>query len=175
MRRLRYNVATSLDGFIARPGGEFDWIIDDPTIDFPALHAEFDTAVMGRRTYEVMRAMGPAAILPGMEVIVCSSTLTPQDAPGVKLVEKDVAGVVARLKAQPGRDIWLFGGGVLFRELLDAGLVDTVEVALMPVLLGEGIPVLPPGSDVELTLQTTRTLPSGIVMLTYAVGARRPA
>ena len=77
---------------------------------------------------------------------------------------------MAALKAKPGRDIWLYGGGVLFRSLLDAGLVDTVEVAVVPVLLGAGIPLLPPGAATKLTLADQKTLPvSGIVALSYSV------
>jgi hypothetical protein len=77
---------------------------------------------------------------------------------------------VAALKQKPGRDIWLFGGGRLFRSLLDAGLVDTVEVAVMPVLLGHGIPLLPPGSMAKLVFADQKMLPkSGIVMLSYSV------
>ena len=81
------------------------------------------------------------------------------------------------LKAKPGRDIWLFGGGGLFRSLLDAGLVDTVELAVMPVLLGSGIPLLPPGAHTNLKLSDQKTLPaSGIVVLSYSVpGGAGPA
>jgi len=78
---------------------------------------------------------------------------------------------VAALKAKPGRDIWLFGGGALFRSLLDAGVVDTVEVAVVPVLLGAGVPLLPAGATTKLTLIDQKTLPaSGIVALAYSVG-----
>ena len=72
--------------------------------------------------------------------------------------------LVRALKEKPGRDIWLFGGGSLFRSLLDAGLVDTVEVGVMPVLLGSGIPLLPPGASTKLELRTQNPA-SGIVML----------
>ena len=78
--------------------------------------------------------------------------------------------VTALKKSKSGRDIWLFGGGALVRSLLDAGLVDSVEVAVMPVLLGAGIPLLPPGSKTKLKLVDHKVLPaSGIVALSYAV------
>jgi dihydrofolate reductase len=176
-RRLRYQVAVSLDGFIARPNGEYDWIVADPSIDFAALYAEFDTAVMGRKTYEVAAAQGGDAVMPGIDVIVFSSTLPATSRPGVRIVDDDPREVVEALKAKPGRDIWLFGGGALFRSLLDAGLVDTVEVAVMPVLLGAGIPLLPPGASAKLVLADQKTLPaSGIVVLAYSVqGGAGPA
>jgi dihydrofolate reductase len=177
MRRLRYQVAVSLDGFIAGPEGEYDWIVMDPAIDFAAMYKEFDTAVMGRKTYEVMTAQGGHGKIPGLEVIVFSRTLPPATYPGVRIVRDDPREIVSKLKMKTGRDVWLFGGGVLFRLLLDAGLVDTVEVAVIPVLLGSGIPLLPPGATTTLILSDHRVLPaSGIVALSYSLpGGAGPA
>jgi dihydrofolate reductase len=170
MRRLRYQVAASVDGFIAGPNGEFDWIVMDPDIDFAALFKEFDTAVMGRKTHEVVKAQGGEGAMPGLDVIVFSRTLPAVTHPGVRIVNDEPRDVVAALKKKAGRDIWLYGGGTLFRSLLDAGLVDSVEVAVVPVLLGAGIPLLPPGPIAKLRLVDQKTLPkSGIVMLSYAV------
>ena len=176
-RRLRYQVAVSLDGFIAGPDGEIDWIVMDPAIDFDALFQEFDTAVMGRKTYEAMAAQAGGGAMPGMEVVVFSRSLPPSSRPGVRIVNDDPGRVVAELKQKPGRDIWLFGGGELFRSLLDAGLVDSVELAIMPVLLGSGVPLLPPGRTTELVLGDQRTLPgSGIVAVSYSLpGGAGPA
>jgi len=176
-RRLRYQVAVSLDGFIAGPQGQADWIVMDPSIDFDALIKEFDTAVLGRKTYEVLTAHGGNGAMPGLEVIVFSRTLPAIAHPGVRVTSDDPREVVKALKARPGRDIWLFGGGALFRALLDAKLVDTIEVAVMPVLLGSGVPLLAPGNLAKLRLVDQRILPkSGIVFLSYAMrGARGQA
>jgi dihydrofolate reductase len=175
-KRLRYQVAASLDGFIAGPNGEYDWIVMDRAIDFGALYKEFDTAVMGRKTYQMMTAQGGNGAMPGLEVVVFSRTLPPATHRGVRILNDDPREVVASLKAKPGRDIWLFGGGSLFQSLLDAGLVDTVEVAVMPVLLGAGVPLLPPGASTQLVLADTKILPkSGIVMLAYSVPGGAPA
>ena len=116
-------------------------------------------------------ARGGDGTIPGLDVIVFSRTLAATVRPGFRIANDEPAAVVAGLKAQPGGDIWLFGGGALFRSLLDAGLVDTVEVAVMPVLLGAGIPLLPPGeSAVSLVLADQKVLPaSGIVALAYSV------
>ena len=174
-KRLRYQVAVSLDGFIARPDGSYDWLIPDPSIDFGALYKEFDAAVMGRKTYEVGLAAGVDGSIPGMDVVVFSKTLPASTSRGVRVVNEDPRKVVAELKKKSGRDIWLFGGGELFRYLLDGGLVDTVELAVMPVLLGSGIPVLPPGASTNLVLSDTHRLPSGIMVLAYSVKGVRSA
>ena len=171
MRRLRYSVAASLDGFIAGPLGDYDWIVMDPAIDFAALFAQFDTLVMGRKTFEVMQqGQGGAGEMPGLQVVVFSRTLAASDYPAVTIVKDDPARYVRELKLREGKDIWLFGGGELFRLLLDAWLVDTIEVGLMPILLSEGIPLLPPGRrSPPLKLTKSDTLQSGIVMLSYDV------
>jgi len=171
MRRLRYQVATSLDGFIAGPNGEFDWIVMDPDIDFAALGAQFDTAVMGRKTFLATLQQGGSGAMPGLDVVVYSRTLNPAEYPEVSIVNGDPAESVRSLKARSGKDIWLFGGGELFRTLLGAGLVDTVEPAIMPVLLGGGIPMLPGHSSrTGLTLTKHRLYPkSGVVVLEYSI------
>ncbi len=167
MRRIVYSVAASLDGFIAGPNGEYDWIPMDPDIDFAQLFAVFDTALMGRRSYEVAVATGWS--LPGITSVVVSRTL--EAAPPGALLIRDVAREVPALKAGRGKDIWLWGGGELFRSLLDLGLVDEVEVALVPALLSQGVPLLPPAARLTtLAFKEHRLYPkSGIVMVRYAV------
>ncbi len=187
MRRLRYQVACSLDGYIAGPDDAFDWIPHEPTFDFEALYAQFDTLVMGRRTYEVLRASGaldadggPDWGLRGKELLVASTTLDPGEHPGVEIVRGDLEARVRALRAEPGRDLWLYGGGALFARLLGWGLVDTVEPALLPILLGGGIPFLPsPSVRRRLRLLRYQAYPEGTILLEYEVDnegdAERPA
>jgi dihydrofolate reductase len=103
MRRLRYQVATSLDGYIAGPNGEFDWICMDPDVDFAATFAQFDTAVMGRKTFLATLQQGGNGAMPGLDVIVFSRTLRPADYPAVSVVNSDPAETVRALKARPAR------------------------------------------------------------------------
>lgn len=171
MRRVRYSVAATLDGFIADPDGGYDWIVMDESIDFAALFAEFDTFVMGRKTWEVTAKAEFVRMFAGKEVIVFSTTMTTPPIPGVAIVNTSPAETVRALKEKPGKDIWLFGGGALFRTLADAGLVDTVEVAVMPVVLSQGVPLITPGARITgMILDKSETLPnSGIVMLSYRI------
>jgi len=169
MRRVRYAVAASLDGYIAGPKGEADWIIMDPEIDFRAVFEQFDTFLVGRRTFETMARAGRGET-PGMKTFVFSRTLRQQDYPGVTVVAEKSEDTVSALRAEPGKDIWLFGGGSLFRSLLNAGLVDTVEIAFIPVLLGGGVPLLePPAAQTQLKLTGHKVYKTGIASLVYAV------
>ena len=143
----------------------------DPDIDFKALFGQFDTMLMGRKTFEAMATQRGAG-MPGMKVIVFSKTLRQNDYPKVTIVGENPAKTVGELKAQKkGKDIWLFGGGALFRTFLDLGLVDTVEPAVIPVLLGGGIPLLPaPAARAKLKLTGHKLYQkTGIVLLEYAV------
>ena len=170
MRRIRYAVAMSLDAYIAGPGGEVDWIIRDPEIDFGEIFRRYDTLVMGRRTFEFATSRGGDVVMPGMKTVVVSRTMAPEDHPGITVVADRVEETLARLREGPGKDIWLFGGGSLFRSLLDARLVDTVEVAIIPVLLGGGTPLRPPPArQARLKLVGSRAYKTGIISLEYAV------
>ena len=168
MRQVRYRVATSLDGFIAGPNGEIDWIVSDPTIDFTSIYSEFDTVLLGRRTYELTRQPGAPGWPRGWRVFVFSRTLSPADHPGVTIVHDGARRVVESLRAEAGKDIWLFGGGNLCASLLAEGVVDRIEIAIMPVLLGTGLPLVSAGVPrSRLTLRHSRVYPSGIVSLQY--------
>ena len=178
MRRVRYGVGASLDGYIAGPAGDLSYLVSDPAYDARAFLGSIDTVLMGRRTYEVARRHGAGGFA-GLRAYVFSRTLRPDDHPEVTVVARGAAGVVAALRREPGgKDIWLAGGGGLLATLLAAGVVDTVEVGISPVLLGRpGVPLLAPAPalphPVRLTLTRSRAYPSGLLVAEYAV--RPPA
>ncbi|CAN5713845.1 dihydrofolate reductase family protein [soil metagenome] len=168
MRRIRYQVACSLDGFLAGPDGDFDWITPEPSFSFDELYAQFDTLLMGRRTYEKVDSAG--ANFGGKEIVVASRTLFPERHSEVEIVSDGLEVRIRELRSQSGGDIWLYGGGELFSQLLAWDLVDTVEPALIPILLGDGIPFLPsPAVRRRLALRRHRVYPSGMVLLEYEV------
>jgi dihydrofolate reductase len=107
--------------------------------------------------------------MPGMKTIVFSRTLRQEDNSQVTIIGREQKRALGALKASPGKDIWLFGGGMLFSSLAEDGLVDTVEVRIAPVLLGAGVPLSSNlKSRIQLTLITQSAYPSGMVSLEYA-------
>jgi len=169
MRRVRYSVVMSLDGYIAGPKGEADWITRDPDFDFTVTFSQFDTILVGRRTFDVMVAAQRVS-MPGMKTIVFSRTLRQEDHPEVVVVANGQQESLAALKAGPGKDIWLFGGGSLFRSLAEDGLVDTVEVRIVPILLGAGFPLSPDLKNrIRLALTAHKMYQTGVVSLEYAI------
>ena len=170
MRRVQYSVAMSLDGYIADPNGGYDWIVIDPEIDFEAMFRDFDTVLMGRKSYDAAVRQGGYGI-PGKKTYVFSRTLRQQDCPDVTVSHDPKKTVTALKKEKTGKDIWLFGGGELFRSMLDLGLVDAIEVAVIPVLLGSGLPMLPsPATRAKLKLTQQRLYQkTGTLLLTYDV------
>ena len=170
MKRIRYGVAMSLDGYIAGPNGEADWIVSDPEVNFAEIWAQFDTLLMGRRTYDAARARLGEKALQGVKTIVVSRTLRHADHPKVTIFSDLNRDWIQELRAQGGKDIWLMGGGEMFRSMLEMGEVDAVEVAIMPVLLGKGIALLPSiTKQNELRLSSHKIYRSGIVQLIYEV------
>lgn len=160
----------SLDGYIAGPNGEADWIVIEPEFDFAELWSQFDTLLMGRRTYEAAVARLGRKSLGRKKVIVVSRTLQPAGHPDVTILSELNRDRIQSLRAEGGKDIWLMGGGELFRSLLEMREVDTVEVSLIPVLLGGGVPLLPPPApQTSLRLSSHRVYPSGQMTLVYEI------
>jgi len=158
----------SLDGYIADPNGGYDWIVMDPEIDFDAMFKRYDTVLMGRKSYDA--AKGSDYGMPKPNTYVFSKTLRQADVKGVT-VSDDPQKTVTELKNAAGKDIWLWGGGELFRSLLELKLVDALEVAVIPVLLGDGLPLLPKSNTRAKLVLTNQKLfkKTGTILLNYDV------
>lgn len=177
MRKLRYVVASTLDGFICREDGSFD---DFPTEGdhvqtYRDSLASYDAVLMGRVTYEVGLKVGVTSPYPMMKQYVVARSLTRSPDPDVELVS-DPERLVRELKTEPGRDIYLCGGAKLATALVDEGLVDEIVLKLNPLIFGAGIPFLHrPAKPVRLALTDVTRFDSGVVFLTYAVTSPAPA
>jgi dihydrofolate reductase len=170
MRKIRYAVAMSLDGYIAGPNGEADWIVMDPEVNFGELWAQFDTLLMGRRTYEAAVARLGKGAIQAMKTVVVSRTMRHSDHPDITIIPELTRDGMQKLRDQSGKDIWLCGGGELFRVLLEMRQVETVEVSVMPVLLSTGVALLPArAKQAKLKLSGHKIYRSGIVSLIYEV------
>ena len=168
MRKIVAGFAVSLDGYIEGPNGEYDWILIDKEVDFAELNKRYDTYLYGRRTYEAARAMGQPPSKKDTHYVF-STTLAEVDK-GFTLVRGNVKEEVLSIKAQPGKDIALFGGAGLLATLLNLGLVDEISISIIPVLLGRGKPMVEQLDQKGwLTLVGTKTYSNGTVQLTYTV------
>ena len=172
-RRIIYSVAVSADGFIARPDGDVGWLDRPQPKGFYGLAKFFktvDTFVMGRKTWDVGQKLGGAPHYPGYKTYVFSRKRRKIDAPDTEVVRESPKAFAARLRARPGKDIWLMGGGELFGAFLDAGEVDAISLHVIPVFIGEGVPLLGPRRrHVELKRTSHRVFPDGVVHLNYEV------
>ena len=180
-------IASSLDGYIARADGAVDWLEETPEPPpelSPATETEgsptedygyheflagVGVVLMGRITYEQILSFGIAYPYPDTAGYVFSRTRAGEQDENVRFVDgDDTAGLVARLKAEQDKNLWLLGGGQLVREFLRLDLVDRIELFILPVILGEGIPLfLPDTPQRDLTLVDCRSYATGMVQLTY--------
>lgn len=188
MRNLVYYVATSIDGFIAEDDGDFSAFPQDPAtlrvlfdrypetcpvhvrdaLGVTAAPRRFDAVVMGRRTHQPALDQGLAGAYPHLAQYVVTRRSLP-GSPSVQRVSEDPAQFVADLKREPGRDIWLCGGGDLAAQLLD--LIDELQLKVNPVLLGNGIPLVR-GTRIPASFRLVQSeqLPGGVLLNTYRKG-----
>lgn len=167
MRPVIYSVACSLDGYIAREDGSYDWIPHEQDHGLGEFFSSVDTALIGRRTHDLMVQVGQP-VFPGMTNYVYTRSPDPPWRKGVQWVTTDAAEHVRELRTQTGRKIWLAGGSDFARTLLDAGLVDELRMAVVPILLGKGIPLFAQLSrEWPLRLMEEKPFGDGVVRLFY--------
>lgn len=172
MRQVIYAAAASLDGYIARLDGSVDWIPQDPDMDLGALASRFDVLLMGRKTFDVSRALVPEGEpnpLAGFETYVFSRAEPAGRRHDAEYTATSPGDLVRDLRKHPGKDLWLMGGGELVAEFLKADLVDGISVSICPVLLGRGVPMFGMGFPQRgFRLAAHRAYPkSGIVSLDF--------
>lgn len=178
-RKIIVYIATSADGYIARPDGDVEWLNRRPrTVDYGMreFYSTIDTILLGRKTYDwslnYFERVGKTRRLFDTKVAnyVFSRKPPKRAAAGVAFVSEPVKTFAQRLRATPGKHIWMMGGGELIASFLDAGEIDEFDIHVIPVFIGEGIPLLAPRHrDVPLRLRSSRKYPDGVVRLRYEV------
>jgi dihydrofolate reductase len=178
-RKIIVYIATSADGYIARPDGDVEWLNRRPhTVDYGmrAFYRSIDTILFGRKTYDwaldYMKKTGKKSGVFDKKVAnyVFSRKPPKKVVPEVKFVSESVKVFARRLRATPGKHIWMMGGGELIASFLDAGEIDGFDIQVIPTFIGEGIPLVAPRHrDVSLRLRSARKYPDGVVGLRYDV------
>ena len=167
--KVTLQLATSLDGFIARPDGSFDWCFTDQDYGMAEFLHSVDAVIMGRRCYELLLQMGEA-LDPAKPHYVLTHAELPADLPNVTFFAGDAAGLRLKMVDEGVRHAWLFGGANVCGQFAQAGLIDDVMVAVHPIALGHGVPLFAGLTrDLKLKLKDTRNYDTGLVMLHYQV------
>src|SRR5213080_456757 len=173
-RKVIVHIAMSADGYIARTDGDLEWLTARPApagfYGIDAFMQSIDTKLLGRKTYEASLRMG-AKFDSGSRTIVFSRHAPPADAPpGVEFVNGAIGPFLSRLREQPGKDIWLMGGGELIASFLDEQAIDEFVVSVAPVFIGDGIPLIARRHrHLPLDLQSVERFEDGVVQLHYRV------
>jgi len=170
MRKVILQLAVSLDGYIEGPNGEYDWCFMDQDYGMTEFFKRIDSVFMGRKSYELALSMGDVEMPhPKLTEYVFSTTLN-QVRPGSILIKENIEAQVKKIKTEPGKDIWLFGGASLTSSLLNLGLVDEISLAVHPIILGSGKPLFSNIKNrIALTLIDQKTYSTGLVFLTYTI------
>jgi dihydrofolate reductase len=169
MRKVVLGLGISLDGYIARPDGAVDFLFMPKDYSMGPFFKTIDAALMGRKTYEVgLRMSGGKIHTHGLRTYVFSRTLPPGERDGVIFTSDAPQKIVESLRKRKGKNIWLMGGGELARDFLKDDLVDELYLGVVPVLIGEGLPLFPPGfPQREFSLLENKTYSRGLISLKY--------
>ena len=171
MRKIILGLAVSLDGYIEGPNGEYDWCFTDQDYGMSEFFKRIDSLFIGRKTYELVLRMGDESMpgFPKLTEYIFSTTLK-EVKPGAILINGDIEAEVKRIKNEPGKDIWLFGGAELTSCILNLGLIDEMWLAVHPIILGAGKPLFRNiKSRIPLKLIDSKTYSTGLTSLTYTL------
>jgi len=167
-RKVILGLGISLDGYIARRDGSVDFLFMPKDYSMAPFFKTIDTAILGRKTYDVAKAMGGGGFDGKTRFYVMSRTLPPGEREGLIFTQESPASLIAQLRKNNGKNIWMMGGGELARDFLRADLIDELYLGVVPVLLGEGIPLFPSGfPQRDLALMENKSYSQGLIALKY--------
>jgi dihydrofolate reductase len=168
VRKIILALGISIDGYIARPDGTFDFLFMPRDFSMAEFFASIDTGIMGRKTYDVAKAQGEGGFGPKIKTYVLSRTLPPGEREGKTFVNVSPQALVEEIRQHQGKDVWLMGGGEVARDFLKVDLVDELHLGVVPVLLGEGLPLFPGGfPQRNFELIENKSFSRGLISLKY--------
>ncbi len=177
-RKIIVHIATSADGYIARPDGDIDWLSSRPApkgfYGMPAFMRSVDAKILGRKTFDLSIEMG-ARFSANDPHYVFSRRPPPSSVPaGVEFVSQSIGRFAKRLRDQAGKDIWMMGGGEIIASFLDEDAIDEFIISVVPIFIGDGIPLFARRHrEVPLKLRSVKPFPDGVVQIHYDVGKKR--
>lgn len=174
MRQVVLYIAASLDNYIARPDGNVDWLsypeyeLPNEDYGYHDFYKTIDTTLMGNKTYQVLLGFDVPFPYPDKSNYVFTRSADHRDTEYVKFISGDIASFVKQLKSDNGKDIWLIGGGQINTLLLNHDLIDKIILTLIPMTLGQGIPLFDGQSrETKFDLESSQSYKSGLVQLTF--------
>ena len=173
MRKIILYIAASIDNFIARPDGNIDWLndpdymIEGEDFGYGKFYASIDTTLMGNATYQEVMGFDIPFPYPDKKNYVFSRSKK-EKVEFVEFISEDIVGFATQLKSQKGGAIWLIGGGKINTFFLENGLIDQIILTIIPITLGEGIPLFQKGTiETKFTFEKSQAYESGLVQLTF--------
>jgi dihydrofolate reductase len=173
-RKIIVNIATSADRYGARPDGNLDWLTERPApkgfYGMPEFERSTDAKILGRKTFERSLELGAPFSEHSLHYVFSRRKPPASLPPGVKFVTESIRAFAERLRAQPGKNIWMMGGGDIIGSFLDEGAIDEFIITVVPIFIGEGIPLIAlRHREVALHLLGVQQFPDGVVQLHYDV------
>ncbi len=168
MRKIVLGLGITIDGYIARLNSAVDFLFMPKDYSMASFFKTIDTAVMGRKTLDAALKMGGSFSGWSMVFYAFSRSKPPGERDGVVFTNESPAALIGKLRKRRGKNIWLMGGGELARDFLKADLVDELYLGVVPLLLGEGIPLFPAGfPQRDFALIENKTYSKGLIALKY--------
>ncbi len=173
-RKIIVNIATSADGYVARRDGDLDWLTERPApkgfYGLPEFERSTDAKILGRKTFDRSLELGARFRADAVHYVFSRQRPPASLPPGVQFVSEPIGAFAERLRTQPGKNVWMMGGGEIIASFLDEGAIDEFIMTVVPTFIGEGIPLLAPRHrTVALRLLGVQQFPDGVVQLHYEV------
>lgn len=174
MSQIILYIAQSLDGFIAKPDGNLDWLTSTPPSElgdygYTELFNSIETIIMGRKTYDIIMGFEEEWAYSEKETFVVTRDQNLEiKSPRTHVLTEDLNNFISELKAKSDKDIWLMGGGELIKYFINNNLLDRMIISIIPKIIGSGIPLFPDGIlETEWKLENVQQYETGLVNLTY--------